>query len=476
MDRRNYAIILILLLAASPAIYSAYYTWAVPAPSIGATVEPGSLSKSCSYVVYEDGSTILASKGDGTGNKYSGTSAASIITSALNDLTAGRTAKEKVCLRGTFDITSTIQIPSYTIIEIEGSLRATANVDMLSGVVGGNTQQVEIRGGTIDVNLQSAGSGIIFQGTDAGGGVQNILIENIRFLNPGARAIQINYVLGASLPTGRNRNVIIQNIYVDGTGFVGTGEAVIMVNTQGGKIDGYFTNIPNNPAWPVAIWGYNRDILITGTFIDNPGRDIQIVQSERIMVRTIHGGNPGNNVYISDARDIDVEIMATAIDSGINVWIVDGTGTSFDGHPNLQTGSAEITVHDSRLFNADTGIVLDTSNRSNQTRIYILNNYFENVFRGFRVGGGPNPSGTLVVRGNQGTTSDLLAENWGSTTISASTSVTVTHNLFSSPTTVIVTSRTTSYGTIFVGVRSSTVFSINVTISGTYTIDWYGAI
>src|SRR3990167_10670363 len=105
VDRRNYALILILLLAASPAIYSAYYTWAVPAPSIGATVESGSLSKPCSYVVYEDGSTILASKGDGTGNKYSGTSAASIITSALNDLTAGRTAKEKVCLRGTFDIT-----------------------------------------------------------------------------------------------------------------------------------------------------------------------------------------------------------------------------------------------------------------------------------------------------------------------------------------------------------------------------------
>ena len=108
MDRRNYALILILLLAASPAIYSAYYAWAVPAPSIGATVEPGSLAQGCSYVVYIDVSSILAKNCKTGANDYSGTVAATVINNAIGALPA--TGGRVILKDGSYTITTTIII------------------------------------------------------------------------------------------------------------------------------------------------------------------------------------------------------------------------------------------------------------------------------------------------------------------------------------------------------------------------------
>lgn len=75
-------------------------------------------------------------------------------------------------------------------------------------------------------------------------------------------------------------------------------------------------------------------------------------------------------------------------------------------------------------------------------------------------------SGTNTIYGGNG------FEQTGSSTIAASTSVTVTHTLYSTPTAVTITSRATGFGTAFVGQRTATVFSINVTVSGTFTFDW----
>src|SRR3989304_5337885 len=85
MDRRNYALILILLLASSPAIYSAYYAWAAPAPSIGATVEPGSLNRPCDFVVYQDGATTLAVNAETGVNDYSSTAAGTTIQNTIDN-------------------------------------------------------------------------------------------------------------------------------------------------------------------------------------------------------------------------------------------------------------------------------------------------------------------------------------------------------------------------------------------------------
>src|SRR5207245_4947706 len=61
--------------------------------------------------------------------------------------------------------------------------------------------------------------------------------------------------------------------------------------------------------------------------------------------------------------------------------------------------------------------------------------------------------------------------SYGTATISASTTVTVTHNLIAAPTAVLATPQTTGYGTFLVGSITATTFVITVTVSGTYRVD-----
>lgn len=160
---RAYGLILFLLLAQFSFFAPSFFSGAISAPGIGNTQEPGSATKACDYVVYPDGSTILASKGDGTGNKYSGTVATTVIQNALNDLTAGRTVKEKLCVKGSLTITAKITIPSYTILNLEGSKLTFGNSISTamfenSDTTNGNTQ-IDILGGIIDGNKANQASG-----------------------------------------------------------------------------------------------------------------------------------------------------------------------------------------------------------------------------------------------------------------------------------------------------------------------------
>lgn len=67
----------------------------------------------------------------------------------------------------------------------------------------------------------------------------------------------------------------------------------------------------------------------------------------------------------------------------------------------------------------------------------------------------------------------FVTESWNSTTISASTFVMVNHGLAGTPDTVIVTPLDAGYGTFYISARTSTTFTITVTVSGTYSFNWY---
>jgi len=62
--------------------------------------------------------------------------------------------------------------------------------------------------------------------------------------------------------------------------------------------------------------------------------------------------------------------------------------------------------------------------------------------------------------------------NSGTATISASTSVVVTHGLAGTPTNVRVTLGTTGAGDYYVDTFTSTQFTVHVANSGTYTVYW----
>ena len=74
-----------------------------------------------------------------------------VITAALNDLTAGRTWQEKVVVMGDFTINASIVVPSYVILEIHGILTMANGVNITMIDVG-TQSNVTITGGILDGN------------------------------------------------------------------------------------------------------------------------------------------------------------------------------------------------------------------------------------------------------------------------------------------------------------------------------------
>jgi hypothetical protein len=112
-----------------------------------------------SYVVFKSGATYYA-RGCGTGfSNYSGADAATVIQAAMDGLTAGRTWKEKVVIKGDVSLATYISPPSYTELDIYGRLTTTANVSLIRcvGTVGTHLTDICVKGGLITGNATGSG-------------------------------------------------------------------------------------------------------------------------------------------------------------------------------------------------------------------------------------------------------------------------------------------------------------------------------
>jgi hypothetical protein len=109
--------------------------------------------KEPSYIITRDPDEIVYAINGRTGEiGFSGTDAATVIQSALNALTPGRTWKERVLVKGSYIIdnsASPLHIGSNTIFELDGRLIALNSKKTLVYVSGSN---IELRGGVYDGN------------------------------------------------------------------------------------------------------------------------------------------------------------------------------------------------------------------------------------------------------------------------------------------------------------------------------------
>jgi len=138
-----------------------------------------------SYIVENSSGTITAYHCNTEFIDYSGTNAASVIQSAINNLTSGRNWKEKVVLKGDMTLTTGLTIPGFTIIEHLGRLSYT---DSGSAIAIQNAKNVELHSPFID--LAGAGSsavGIESQGLWHGD------IYSPRVENGGANAVGMHW-------------------------------------------------------------------------------------------------------------------------------------------------------------------------------------------------------------------------------------------------------------------------------------------
>ena len=153
------------------------------------------------------GDTWTAKNGGRT--TYSGTSMSSAMQAAINNLTAGRTAKQRVVVRGSGDISrdSRVSLASYTTLDVCGTINVT-------GSGSGDKAPVYARG-VRDIEIQH----LTMTGAPLYGiflrNVTNVVIDQVDLRLSGGLGIRVDNLGDSSQWT---RNVRINTVYVSGTG------------------------------------------------------------------------------------------------------------------------------------------------------------------------------------------------------------------------------------------------------------------
>ncbi|MEU8080593.1 RICIN domain-containing protein [Catellatospora citrea] len=224
------------------------------------------------------GSTWTARNGGST--VYTGTDLRAAVQAAVNSLSAGRTAKQRVVVRGSGSMSANarISLPSYTTIDVCGTInvtgtgsgdqapiysRGTTQVEVqhlnltgtpLYGIFMRNVTDVTL--GQIDMRL-SAGLGVrIDNRGDTSQWTRNVRIDNVYVSGASSHAVETYGVDGLTVGTVTARNVgesgLLLNQTVNATvGTVdaenagaGTGYAAFRMANRNGRIgSSYSTNI-----------------------------------------------------------------------------------------------------------------------------------------------------------------------------------------------------------------------------------------
>ncbi|MET9392758.1 hypothetical protein ABZY20_20585 [Streptomyces sp. NPDC006624] len=153
----------------------------------------------------QSGSTWTARRGGST--VHTGTDMRAAVQAAVNSLTAGRTSKERVVVRGSGSIPagSRISLPSYTVLDVCGTINVTGS--------GSGDQAPVYSRGTRDVEVQN----LKLTGTPLYGvflrNVQNVVLGQIDMRLSGGLGVRIDNRGDTSQWT---RNVRIDDVYVSG--------------------------------------------------------------------------------------------------------------------------------------------------------------------------------------------------------------------------------------------------------------------
>ncbi|GHH89819.1 hypothetical protein [Streptomyces capillispiralis] len=276
----------LLAAAGATALLTAVGTMTAPAtaaPSPTTTTEAPARAAACGDGSYQaeavlNGSTWTARRGSGT--VYTGTDMRAAVQAAIGSLTSGRTSKERVVVRGSGSISagSRISLPSYTALDVCGTInvtgsgsgdqapvysRGTRDIEVqhlnvtgapLYGIFLRNVQNVVL--GQIDMRL-SRGLGVrIDNRGDTSQWTRNVRIDNVYVSGASSHAVETYGVDGLTVGTVTARNVgesgLLLNQTINATvsrvdaenAGTGTGYAAFRMANRNGRIgSSYSTNI-----------------------------------------------------------------------------------------------------------------------------------------------------------------------------------------------------------------------------------------
>ncbi len=152
-----------------------------------------------SYMISTDGTNYYAKNGTNGQIDFQSINVTTVWNYASGNLTSGRTWKEKILMKGNFTINSSLYVPSYTILEIQGKLTllngTRKNMIENADTVNGNSY-IEILGGELDgnkANIADAGAYPVQSGIYLGGVCTNIIIKGVTIRNTVRDGILIGY-------------------------------------------------------------------------------------------------------------------------------------------------------------------------------------------------------------------------------------------------------------------------------------------
>lgn len=283
-----------------------------------------------------------------------------VLQACLDGLTAGRTSKEKVCVRCSLSVAATaIDVPSHTILDLSGSkitgTQATSTGELIAvrGGVGTEDHDIDILGGY----LTEDGSGYHNNGVGITS-AQDVFVF-------GVTGEDIDYdLVGAQVNVER---VTIQNCFSRGTRRYGFSFMDDVIDSQilgcianGDTSKGIYVSVGANPV---------SNIIVSNNIVVGAQHGIQLQGTYIYAVNNIVRGCSRNGYYLYDATNVTI----TGGASTGNTWYgfaSAGASSSFRVHNldlNTNTlGAVSISAGDSDYeFEGCLGFI--TKNRGSST-------------------------------------------------------------------------------------------------------------
>lgn len=274
---------------------------------------------------------------------YSGTDMLSAMRAAVNSLTPGRTSKQRVVVRGSGDVPAnqSLDLPSYTILEVCGTINVTGSPGGGHAVVRGrNVTDIEVpylnvtgapyfgifvRNGTnitlgqIDLRL-SGGLGIrIDNHSNRNVRTRNVRIDNVYVSGTNNHGVETYGVDGLTIGTVTARNTAysglllndtinatVQRVDGQGTG-TGTGYAAFRMANRNGRVgDSYPTNIR---VGEVIARGGGRGIFC-------------VSESGGVVIDRVNIADTGNNaILIENCYNVNLAAVSGTVSGGGGIRI-----------------------------------------------------------------------------------------------------------------------------------------------------------
>jgi len=409
---------------------------------------------------------------DGTGD-FNGTDETP-IQNALNALTPGRTWKEKIVLKGEFELGDTLIPNDYTEIEICGKLRLKDGVNKPIFTIT-DKSNIEIYGGELDGN--AANQTVAIQGVriySDNKSCENIIVRDI-FVHD----FSGHLIIASSSGTYYNKNIVFYNILGENPGadygtaimyYVETGQ-MSNIRCYGGKygveaVYGKNINIEN-----VYSYGLSGDNRFGAAATETP-------TLENITVTNLVAENCATGIQVGlNVKDIVISNCVIKNPTNYGMWISSSALVEnckiVGGSEGIRLNGNEIKIKGCEIKDSDNYGVRESSGVDYNI---IEGNIFRNI---------PTPiykvGANTIIRRNIG----YVTENSGTATFigdGTTTSFNIAHGLVSTPNYWSVEEVSSAAGAA--EISYATVSSSSITVhfksapasSSTVIVSWYAEV